>query len=386
MSYYGNTNAGGGFYGGSGAGFQQQQPSDQEPFINSTFDGQQQQQQYDNSGGSYSQQQQQQPAFTTQQWQPHAVPHQPQPGLSMPMQQQQQPVSFWTPTMTTATMAAVAGGNTDAALNLVSNAGKSFLQSKTASMVPGVTTGMQLLRTYFCVDNRYVLRKMKKILFPFMSKQWNRALLNESSSSQMQQQQYSDNQQLQQQQVLYSTPHYSLPVQDESAPDLYIPVMSLITYVLLCALAHANAGPLDPKVISSMGSWCLAMQALEVLAARVCLYLLLPHSQSHVVGATANTTLPVLDLFCYTGYKYLSLCVNLLVSLCLGRVLNVMGGSRAYYAAFAYTATATAFFMLKTMANAIPLVGGPKREVMVLAFAASQFATMWIVSIATKLL
>jgi hypothetical protein len=39
--------------------------------------------------------------------------------------------------------------------------------------------------------------------------------------------------------------------------------------------------------------------------------------------------------------------------------------------------------MLKTMANNIPLVTaatGPKREVMVVAFAASQFATMWFVS------
>ena len=270
--------------------------------------------------------------------------------------------------MTTATMAAVAGGNTDAALNLVSTAGKSFFQSQTASMVPGVTSSLQTLRTYFAVDNRYVVRKMKKLLLPYASRQWKRAELN-APSQQQQQQQYT--------QVMYTPPHYSLPVQDENAPDLYVPIMSLITYVLLCALAHGTAGPLDPQVIPSMATWCLVVQALEVVAVRVCCYVVMP---------SATTALPLLDLMSYTGYKYVGLCVNLLVSLFLGRVLGVLSGAQAYYLAFAWTALAACFFMLKTMAHAIPAGGGPKRELVVLAFAASQLPAMWLVSIATKVL
>jgi hypothetical protein len=48
-----------------------------------------------------------------------------------------------------------------------------------------------------------------------------------------------------------------------------------------------------------------------------------------------------------------------------------------------WTASAAAFFMLKTMANNIPTVtatAGPKREAVVLAFAVSQAVTMWFVS------
>lgn len=33
---------------------------------------------------------------------------------------------------------------------------------------------MLTLRAYFAVDNEYVKRKMKKVLFPFTSKQWRR--------------------------------------------------------------------------------------------------------------------------------------------------------------------------------------------------------------------
>ena len=68
----------------------------------------------------------------------------------------------------------------------------------------------------------------------------------------------------------------------------------------------------------------------------------------------------------------------------MGLLLGHFGlGARGYYIAMLWTASAAAFFMLKTMANNIPMVTaatGPKREVMVLAFAASQFATMWFVS------
>lgn len=41
-------------------------------------------------------------------------------------------------------------------------------------MIPGLESLIQTLRKYFAVDNRYVKRKMTKILFPFLSKHWKR--------------------------------------------------------------------------------------------------------------------------------------------------------------------------------------------------------------------
>ena len=79
-----------------------------------------------------------------------------------------------------------------------------------------------------------------------------------------------------------------------------------------------------------------------------------------------------LDLFSYTGYKYIGLCINMVVGL--------VGGYWVYNLFLIWTGAAIAFFTLKTFANNIPrntAAEGPKREFMVLGFAASQFFTMW---------
>lgn len=168
-------------------------------------------------------------------------------------------------------------------------------------------------------------------------------------------------------QYVSTTLDFALPNADENAPDLYLPIMSIITYVLLCALCYGNAGQFSPEVIPDVTSKCVLIQILQVLCIRFGCYMM-------------QAQVSFLDLFSYTGYKYVGLCVNMLIGLLLGKLHLGHGG---YYVTFLWTALAAFYFMLKTMANNIPLVTaatGPKREVMVVAFAASQFATMWFVS------
>jgi hypothetical protein len=160
---------------------------------------------------------------------------------------------------------------------------------------------------------------------------------------------------------------YALPYSDENAPDLYIPSMSLVTYVVLCAICYGTAGQFNPEVLPGVTTKCFAIWILEVLAIRFGFYMM-------------QVSVAMLDLFSYTGYKYLGLSVNMLVGLILGQFFDF---GRTYYICFLWTASAASFFMLKTMANNIPVrvsATGPKREVMVCAFALSQFATMWFVS------
>jgi|Transcript_27074 hypothetical protein len=160
---------------------------------------------------------------------------------------------------------------------------------------------------------------------------------------------------------------FELPIVDDNAPDLYLPCMTLITYVLLCALCYGSAGKFDPEVIPDVCTKCFFTQVMEVLVMRAGLWAM-------------QAPIPMLDLFSYTGYKYLGLCINMLAGLAL---LHFGKGVAGYYGTFLWTASAASFFMLKTMANNIPRITaaeGPKREVMVLAFAASQCATMWFVS------
>lgn len=261
-------------------------------------------------------------------------------------------MNFWNPAMTMAANAAVSGGigdmNSQVMMNVAESMGKEFLQKGWAKAVPGLERSMLGLRPYFAVDNSYVKRKMTKVLFPFLFRDWAR------------------------QEKLEPTPDglsvYALPQQDENAPDLYIPSMSLLTYVLLCGLCYGNAGHFDPEVLPDVTTKCIVTQVLEVIAIRIGFYLM-------------EAPVAILDLFSYTGYKYLGLSLNMLSGLVVGHFLGY--GHRTYYFTYLWTATAVSYFILKVMANCIPRrtsAVGPKRQFMVLGFAASQFATCWFVS------
>lgn len=93
------------------------------------------------------------------------------------MKQQQQP--FWNPAAA-ASMAAIAASSLGGATSneqMLDAAGQfagSFLQSSSARMIPGLEMTLMVLRQYFAVDNKYVLQKVKRVLAPFLSKQWSR--------------------------------------------------------------------------------------------------------------------------------------------------------------------------------------------------------------------
>jgi hypothetical protein len=158
---------------------------------------------------------------------------------------------------------------------------------------------------------------------------------------------------------------YALPIVDDNAPDLYLPTMSLVTYVLLCALLYGASGKFSPEVLPDVMTKCSLTQLAEVMAIRFGFYLM---------NAPVNN---ILDFFSYTGYKYLGLSVTLFLS-CIVRT-----GRMGYYILLLWTASSVSYLMLKVMANNIPrdtAATGPKREFMVLAFAGSQLATMWFLS------
>jgi len=306
------------------------------------------------------QQSQQQPGFS--QWQPkhqgqgqsQGGQHQGQGqsyGQQMQQQQPQQstPQPFWSSNAQQVATQAAAGFVAQAATgNLTSEKvlthGIDQMQKAFGGGIPGMDYIMRTLRSYFAVDNRYVKRKIVIVLFPFKNKHWRR---NQVEGSEM--------------------VNYALPHSDENAPDLYLPLMSLITYCLLSAFLYGTAGQFNPEVIADVITKCFATQVAEVLIIRGCLY-------------TMQASIPFLDIFSYTGYKYLGLTISILCGIIFKRL---DWGRSSFYGAFLWTASAAAWFMLKTMANNIPTETastGPKRDVVVLAFAASQIATMWFVS------
>jgi hypothetical protein len=133
-----------------------------------------------------TQQPQQQPAYqyaNVNQWQqqPSSQNNNTQQQQAVQQPQQQATPAFWNPSAAAAVagfaaQAASGGFSNEAVLDSMLKGGAKAWQSGGASMIPGFDTTMQALRTYFAVDNRYVKRKMQKVLFPFLSKQWRRVV------------------------------------------------------------------------------------------------------------------------------------------------------------------------------------------------------------------
>jgi hypothetical protein len=112
-----------------------------------------------------------------QQWNAHPRGH----SHGQPSQQQQTTQPFWSPNVQQAATQAAAGFMAQAATgNLTSEKvltqGMDEIQKAFGGGIPGMNYVMRMLRSYFAVDNRYVKRKMLKVLFPFTNKQWRRGV------------------------------------------------------------------------------------------------------------------------------------------------------------------------------------------------------------------
>ena len=164
-SFYNQSTPGGGPAGG---------------FYNAGNYGDQYQQTQQDPSSQSNHYQQQMNFGNVQQWQaPSATTYNPNhQGGQTQSQSQSQTQNFWNPsTMAMAGLAAqaVSGGITSSqALDQVMNIVPVPPNWKASSVIPGFDSTMIMLRAYFAVDNRYVQRKMKKVLFPFVANQWRR--------------------------------------------------------------------------------------------------------------------------------------------------------------------------------------------------------------------
>jgi len=306
---------------------------------------------YGGQGGNSFQQFQQQPQQSAgvsnnfQQWQAQPQGQMQGQPTQQPQQQQQQHQQqqtaqpFFASSMPSSMQQAVAQQAIQHGMNEVM---KRF--DVTDAGIPGLNYVMTSLRSYFAVDNHYVKRKMLRVLFPFLKREWRRLQVEGKELV-----------------------NYALPHSDENAPDLYLPLMSLVTYCLLSAFLYGTAGQFNPEVIADVITKCFVTQVIEVLVIKGCLY-------------SMQTPIHFLDLFSYTGYKYLGLTISILCGIIFKKL---DWGTASFYGAFLWTASATAWFMMKTMDNNLSMQTsstGPKRHIMVLVFAGLQVATMWFVS------
>ncbi|XP_023944575.2 protein YIF1B-B [Bicyclus anynana] len=169
------------------------------------------------------------------------------------------------------------------------------------------------LRYYFAVDTSYVLRKLLLILFPYRHSEWM---------------------------VKYDQETPVQPRYDVNAPDLYIPSMGYVTYVLLAGFMLGLQHRFSPEQISIQASSALAYIIFEMVLYLVTLYI-----------TSTGTALKTLDLLAFSGYKYTVMIVSLLGALALGGV--------GYYCCLAYCSAGLSYFLVKTLRLQL-LAGSPQ--------------------------
>lgn len=171
---------------------------------------------------------------------------------------------------------------------------------------------MRMPKVYFAVNHRYVLKKLFIILMPFTPRVWARQRGVDPG-------QFEGND--------GDGVSYLSPREDVNAPDLYIPVMAFLTYVMMVGFVSGMRDAFRAEVLAKYFSKGLGVLSFEVLIIKLGLYLI-----------NARPT-PWLDVIAYRGYKF------------VGVVLTMAGGlvfPKLYIALLVYAATAMAIFMMRS--------------------------------------
>jgi len=141
------------------------------------------------------------------------------------------------------------------------------------------------LRHYFNVNNRYVLKKIKMILFPFISQEESSKTLSED--------------------FFQENNPYQLPKKSLSSPDLYIPVMAIMTFILMMCFTKGMGDNFAPELIGYYLTNCLLASIFEIFVYKIVLVLV------HI------RTLSMWDLVALVNYKYVGLCFIMMLNLIL---------------------------------------------------------------------
>ncbi len=175
------------------------------------------------------------------------------------------------------------------------------------------------LKHYFNVTTPYVLRKLLLVLFPWRHKPWSRQQRPSTTPGSQDSASYS---------------YYFLPPRDDlNSPDMYIPVMAFVTYILLSTLLAGLRGAFHPEVMGLTATTAFVVVVLEILGLKFGTYILSISNDSQL-----------LDLVAYSGYKFVGVIVTLVVSEVLNRGAGT--GGWAGWTIFTYTFLANAFFLV----------------------------------------
>lgn len=168
------------------------------------------------------------------------------------------------------------------------------------------------LKHYFNVSNGYVVNKLFLVLFPWRHKPWSRRQAVGPSGQEG---------------------WYLPPRDDINSPDMYIPVMALVTYILLSTLLAGLRGQFQPELLGYTASKAGVVVIVEILLLKLGCYFLSISNESQL-----------LDLVAYSGYKF----VGIIVTVAIAELVNGGKGTGGWvgWSIFLYTFLANSLFLV----------------------------------------
>ncbi|GAA5870282.1 hypothetical protein JCM8547_006593 [Rhodosporidiobolus lusitaniae] len=189
-------------------------------------------------------------------------------------------------------------------------AGQAYLDKNVVRLLP-----LAHLKHSFNVSNSYVVKKLRLVVWPWRHRPWSRSVVRNESTG--------------------VAEGWKPPREDINCPDLYIPVMSLVTYVLLAAVIAGTSGTFDPRILGQTASKAFGLLLLEFVCIKLGCYLL---------GIGDEGTM--VDLLAYEGYKFVGVIVTLLAGL-----IGFSGWS--FWLVFVYVVLANFFFQLRSLRHLV---------------------------------
>lgn len=188
------------------------------------------------------------------------------------------------------------------------------------------------LKVYFQVDNSYVLKKLLLIMLPFRHASWAR--IHDGPGD-----------------IPQDPAFYKPPSLDINAPDLYIPTMAFITYILLFAYALGIDNRFTPEVLSLTASWAMITLFFEIMLLWAGFYFLNVQS--------ARRPHP-LDLLAYTSYKF--------IGVIFGIISGLSFGTTVYYCVTCSLGISMGIFLMRSLSYVASGVDGGRNNRMYFLF------------------
>ncbi|KAK3792266.1 hypothetical protein RRG08_007345 [Elysia crispata] len=159
------------------------------------------------------------------------------------------------------------------------------------------------VKYYFAVDTAYVGKKLGLLFFPFTHSDWS---------------------------IRYNQDEPIAPRYEINAPDLYIPSMAFVTYLLVAGMVLGTQDRFTPEQLGTQASSALVWLIMEMLAFSLSLYVM-----------NLKSGIKYLDIIAYCGYKFVGMTVSLLA--------GVMSSSTVYYFVLLWFCLALVFFLMRTL-------------------------------------